>query len=90
MEKNDVFSSITVTFNVCLLSHVLTFWDPIDCSPQDFSVHGIFQARILEWVSITSPVDFPDPGISPKSVAAPALAGDNTTCEAHDNLTASC
>ena len=26
--------------------------DPIDCIPQVFSVHGISQVRILEWVSI--------------------------------------
>ena len=26
--------------------------DPIDCSPPGFSVHGILQARILEWVAI--------------------------------------
>ena len=26
--------------------------DPMDCSPPDFSVHGILQARILEWVAI--------------------------------------
>ena len=26
--------------------------DPMDCSPPCFSVHGIFQARVLEWVSI--------------------------------------
>jgi len=25
----------------------------MDCSPPDFSVHGIFQARILEWVAIS-------------------------------------
>ena len=25
-------------------------FDPMDCSPLGFSVHGIFQARILEWV----------------------------------------
>ena len=25
---------------------------PMDCSPQGFSVHGILQARILEWVAI--------------------------------------
>ena len=25
--------------------------DPMDCSPPDSSVHGIFQARVLEWVS---------------------------------------
>ena len=27
------------------------------------SVHGIFQARILEWVAISFPGDLPDPGI---------------------------
>ena len=25
----------------------------MDCSPPDYSVHGIFQARILEWVAIS-------------------------------------
>ena len=25
---------------------------PVDCSPPGFSVHGIFQGRILEWVAI--------------------------------------
>ena len=28
--------------------------DPLDCSPPDFSVYGILQARILEWVAISS------------------------------------
>ena len=28
--------------------------DPMDCSPADSSVHGIFQARILEWITIAS------------------------------------
>ena len=27
--------------------------DPVDCSPQGSSVHGILQARILEWVAIS-------------------------------------
>jgi len=31
----------------------LTFCDPIDCSPPGSSVHGIFQARILEWVAVS-------------------------------------
>ena len=31
----------------------LTFWDPMDCSPSGSSVHGILQARILEWVAIS-------------------------------------
>ena len=28
--------------------------DCMDCSPPDYSVHGILQARILEWVTISS------------------------------------
>ena len=30
-----------------------TLCDPMDCSPPGFSVHGIFQAWILEWVAIS-------------------------------------
>ena len=36
------------------LSRVWLFATPRDCSPPSFSVHGIFQARILEWVAISS------------------------------------
>ena len=32
----------------------LTLCDPIDCSLPDSSVHGIPQARILEWVAVLS------------------------------------
>ena len=31
----------------------LTLCDPVDCSPPGSSVHGILQARILEWVVIS-------------------------------------
>ena len=30
-----------------------TLWDPKDCSLSDSSIHGIFQARILEWVAVS-------------------------------------
>ena len=30
----------------------LTLSDPMDCSPPGSSVHGIFRARVLEWVAI--------------------------------------
>ena len=30
----------------------LTLSDPMDCSPPDSSIHGIFQARVLEWGAI--------------------------------------
>ena len=37
-----------------LLSHQScpTLCDPMDCSPPGSSVHGIFQARVLEWGAI--------------------------------------
>ena len=56
------------------LSHVRLFCNPMDCSPPGSSVHGILQARILEWVAISSPGDFPNPGIEPES---PALQVDS-------------
>ena len=30
----------------------MTLSDPLDCSLLDSSVHGIFQARVLEWGAI--------------------------------------
>ena len=37
-------------------SHFSRVWlcNPVDCSPPDSSVHGILQARILEWVAVPS------------------------------------
>ena len=34
-----------------------TFSDPMDCSLPGSSVHGIFQARVLEWGAIAFSVD---------------------------------
>ena len=50
----------------------LTLCDPLGCTPPGFSVHGILQARILEWVAMPFSGDIPNPGIEPRS---PALAG---------------
>ena len=43
---------------VCVCVHAcaqscLTLCDPVDCSPPDSAVHGISQARTLEWVAIS-------------------------------------
>ena len=46
-----------------------TFCDPMDCSLPGSSVHGIFQARILDWVEFPSPGDLPNAGIEPRSPA---------------------
>ena len=48
----------TSPYSVCMhvqsLQSCLTLCDPMDCSPPGSSVHGILQARILEWVAIPS------------------------------------
>ena len=58
---------------VCLhaksLQPCLTLHDPMDCSPQISSVHGIFPARLF--LLSTSLGDLPDPGMEPMS---PTLA----------------
>ena len=36
----------------------LTLCDPMDCSPTGSSVRGIFQARMLEWITISFSIDF--------------------------------
>ena len=46
----------------------------MDYSSTGSSVHGIFQARILEWVAFSFSGDLPDLGIKPMSLASPALA----------------
>ena len=55
-----------------------TLCDPIDYSPPGSSVHGIRQARILEWVSISFRRGSSDPGIKPRS---PALQADSLLTE---------
>ena len=54
---------------------------PTLCNPMNYTVHGILQARILEWVAVPSPGDLPDPGIKPVSPASPALASRFFTIE---------
>ena len=41
-----------------------TLCDPMDCSPPGFSVHGILQARVLEWVAIASSKGSSQPRVS--------------------------
>ena len=57
------------------------------CGLSSSSVHGIFQGRILEWLPRPPSGDLPDPGVKPRSLMAPALAGrlftTTATWEAH-------
>ena len=40
-------------FKVLVTQSCPTLCDPMDCSPPGSSVHGILQARILEWVAMS-------------------------------------
>ena len=50
----------------------------MDCSPPGSSVHGISQARLLEWVAISFSRDLPSPGNEPSS---PTLQADSLPTE---------
>ena len=52
--------------------------DPMVCSLPASSVHGIFQARILEWVAISFSRGSSNPRIKPRS---PALQADSLPTE---------
>ena len=57
------------------LSRVQLFVTPWTISPPGPSVHGVFQARVLEWVAISASGDLPDSRIRLASLVSPALAG---------------
>ena len=50
----------------------------MDCRQPGFSVHGILQARVLEWLPFPLPGNLPDPGIEPRS---PELKADSLLSE---------
>ena len=53
----------------------LTLCNPMECGTPGSSVHGIFQARILDWVVISYSGDLPDQGVKPTSLTSPTLGG---------------
>ena len=60
---------------MCCVCAAWLFATPWHVSPPGRWVHGIFQARILEWVPFPTPGYLPDPGIAHSSLASSALAG---------------
>ena len=61
---------IYFTYVLCLVAQsCLTLCDTMDCSPSGSSVHGVLQARILEWLPLPSPGDLPDPEIETVSLS---------------------
>ena len=86
---------INISLHTCFISHTHTptykhvcaqwlshVWlcDPLDCGLLGSSVHGIFQARILEWLPFPPPGDLSDPGTE---LASPNSAGRFFITEPH-------
>ena len=51
--KSEQYLGVCVNVKVLVAQACLTLCDPMDCSLPGSSDHGIFQARILEWVAIS-------------------------------------
>jgi len=61
---------------ILMLSHA-RLCNCVDCSPPGFSVHGIFQARVLEWVAISSSRAYSPLRTEPATPVSPALQADS-------------
>ena len=57
---------------ICIMKVKVTLSCLTLCDPMDYTVHGILQARILEWAAV------PNPGIKPRS---PTLQVDSLPAE---------
>ena len=51
----------------------LTLSDPMDCSLPGSSIHGIFQARLLEWGAIAFSDDYLDNILKSRDITLPTM-----------------
>ena len=65
-------SCVCVCAQACLI-----LCDPMDCNPPGSSVHGIFQARILQQVVISSPRNLANPGIKLEFLVSLAMQANS-------------
>ena len=80
-EKMTIYINLQIHIYTCMhawsVSQLcLTLCDTLDCSLPRSPVHGIFQARILEWVAISSSRGPSWPRNEPTSPVFPVLAGE--------------
>ena len=73
----SVVKSCPVTKSFPVSKSCPTPCNPMGCSLPGSSVHGIPQARTLEWVAMPSSRESSDPGIEVMSPAAPELQADS-------------
>ena len=53
-ETQKIQNKVTYSSSMCMCAVSSVVCDPMDCSLSGFSVHGILQARVLEWVAMPS------------------------------------
>ena len=86
----EIISPTVSYVHACVLTQLcLTFCNPMDCSPPDFSVHGILQARILEWVDMPSSREsswLREYKVFTKTGQGPWLRGDSTLGPQYNKL----
>ena len=69
MNWNDLIAALRVCVFVLVTELYLTLCNLMDYRPPGSSVHGILQARILEWVVVPFSRGSSNPGIEPRSSA---------------------
>ena len=72
------YCSLPTSLKLKVAQSFLTLCNPMDYSPPGSSIHGILQARILEWAAVLFSRGSSRPGIEPKS---PALQADSLPSE---------
>ena len=73
-----IYMNVNVKVKVLVTLSCPTLCDPMNHSPPGSSVHGILQARILDWIAISFSRDLPNPVIEPRS---PTLQVDSLSSE---------
>ena len=85
VETGEIINGCILTMCVFVGSVVSNSLQPLNCLPGS-SIHGIFQARILEWAAISYSSGCPHPVTEPVSLAPPALVGGFYHCTTWETL----
>ena len=77
--QHSTYNKIITVQHVCAksLQSYMTFYNSMDDNPPGSSIHGILQARNLEWVAISFLGHLLNPGIGPISLPSLAFTGSS-------------
>ena len=80
-----IYPKLQIKVKMLVTQSCPTLYNPLDCSLPGSSVHGIVQARILEWVAIPFSRNLPNLGTEPGSsalqaVSSPSIPNNKLPC----------